>query len=177
MTDIRMRIDSAIAFVASNRRAVLIAAALCLFFFSSLYAVQSAESRLSKKRAALDAFNRMKAEYVSGLSGIGGLRDRLGATGKTGSAFEAVQAVATETALRGNISQLKPYDPRPMAGYRQSGVEIVMEGVDIGQAVNFLQGLEESGQLLLTEEFSMNASFESPDRLDVKARVRLVSRQ
>lgn len=169
-------LESALSAISENRKTAVFFAVILVFFFSSLIFLGGAERRLAKKKAALASFEAMRIEYVKGLSETGAFRDRLGSNG-TASALDAVQAAAIDSGIRKNISQLKPFEPAPVKGYRQSGVELKAEGVDIGQVVQFLYRLENGSRVLLTDEFQMKSSFEDPDKLEVRARVRLVSRE
>ena len=168
--------ESALSVISENRKAAVFFAVIIALFFSSLIFLGGAQGRLAKKRAALASFEAMKAEYAKGLFETGAFRDRLEASG-TSSALDAVQAAASDSSIKKNISQLKPFEPAPVKGYRQSGAELKAEGVDIGQVVQFLYRLENGGRALLLDEFQMKSSFEDPDKLEVRARIRLVSRE
>lgn len=168
--------ESALSAISENRKTAVFFAVVVVFFFSSLILLGGAQGRLAKKRAALASFEAMRTEYAKGLSEAGAFRDRLEASGVS-SALDAVQAAASDSGIRKNISQLKPFEPAPVKGYRQSGAELKAEGVDIGQVVQFLYRLENGSRALLTDEFQMKSSFEDPDKLEVRARIRLVSRE
>lgn len=169
-------LESALSAISENRKAAVFFAVIGVFFFLSLIFLGGAEARLAKKRAALASFEAMRIEYAKGLFETGAFRDRLEAPGAS-SALDAVQAAVSDSGIRKNISQLKPFEPAPVKGYRQSGAELRVEGVDIGQVVQFLYRLENGSRALLTDEFQMKSSFEDPDKLEVRARVRLVSRE
>lgn len=169
-------LENALSVISENRKTAFFFAACGLFFIASVILLGGAEARLAKKRAALASFEAMRIEYAKGLSETGAFRDKLEATGPT-SALDAVQAAAIDSGIRKNISQLKPFEPTQVKGYRQSGAELKAEGVDIGQVVQFLYRLENGSRALLTDEFQMKSSFEDPDKLEVRARIRLVSRE
>lgn len=177
MSKVLAFLESALSAISENRKAAVFFAACGLFFIASVIFLGGAEARLAKKRSALASFEAMRAEYVKGLSEAGAFRDRLEASIGNASALDAVQAAAIDSGIRKNISQLKPFEPAPVKGYRQSGAELKAEGVDIGQVVQFLYRLENGGRTLLTDEFQMKSSFEDPDKLEVRARIRLVSRE
>lgn len=169
--------ESALGAISANRRAAVYFAVIGALFISSVIFLGSFEARLAKKKAALASFEAMRVEYAKGLTEVGTFKDRLEATGGPSSALDAVQAAAVDSGIRKKISQLKPFEATPIKGYRQSGVELKVEGVDIGQAVMFFYRLENGPRALLTDEFQMKSSFEDPDKLEVRARIRLVSRE
>lgn len=164
------------ALISRNRKAALFLGAVVLFFVSSALVLANAESRLARKKAAFSSFESMIAEYEKSLAEAGSLRDKLESAGAQ-SAFDAVQAVAAEAGVKKKISQLKPFEVNPVRGYKQSGAEAALEGLDIGQAVSFLYGLEKARAALLVDELKMKSSFEDPDKFELRARVRLVSRE
>jgi hypothetical protein len=168
--------ESALSAISENRKTAVFCTVILVFFFSSLIFLGGAERRLAKKRAALASFETMRIEYAKGIFETGAFRDRLGSNG-AGSALDAVQAAAIDSGIRKNISQLKPFEPAPVKGYRQNGAELKAEGVDIGQVVQFLYRLENGSRALLTDEFQMKSSFEDPNKLEVRARIRFVSRE
>lgn len=170
----KLKVLSALASV--NRKAALFIAAVGLFFLSSVLFLGAAESKLAKKKAALSSFESMKAEYERSLSDVGVFREKL-ASGMPASALEAVQAAAEQAGIKKKIGQLKPFEVGPARGFRQSGAEVRLEGVDIGQLVTFLYGLEKGKFALITDELRMKASFENPDALEVRARIRLIARE
>lgn len=172
----RAFLDMASGFVSSNRKQALFMALACAFFFVTFFSLNAFESKLSKKKAGLERFERMRAEYAAGLAETDRLGKRLDAPGSPASALDALQSIAAGTAIKKNISQMKPYDAGQIPGFRQSGVELTIEGADIGQVVNFLQDIENSPQVILMDEFSMRPSFEDRNRLEIRARVRLVAR-
>lgn len=162
------------ALISRNRKAALFFLIVILFFFSSAVFLGAGESRLAKKKAAASSFESMMAEYWKGVARTGGLREKL-QTGGPSSALDAVQAASSEAGIKKKISQLKPFEVSPVRGFRQSGAEVVLEGMDIAQVVSFLYGLEKGKGALLTDELKMKSSFEDPDRMEVRARIRLVS--
>lgn len=177
MSKLLSLLEGAMNAVSANRKAAVFFAVIGALFITSLIFLWAAEARLAKKRAALASFVAMRAEYASGLSEAGAFRDRLEEAIGPASALDAVQAAAVDSGIRKNISQLKPFEPQPVKGYRQSGAEMKAEGADIGQVVSFLYRLENGSRALVTDEFQMKSSFEDPDKLEVRARIRLVSRE
>lgn len=169
-------LESALSVISENRKTAVFFAVVVVFFFTSLIFLGGAQGRLAKKKAALASFEAMRIEYAKGLSETGAFKGKLEASGAS-SALDAVQAAAIDSGIRKNISQLKPFEPAPVKGYRQSGAELKAEGVDIGQVVMFFHRLENGSRALLTDEFQMKSSFEDPDKLEVRARIRLVSRE
>lgn len=165
------------ALVSQNRKTALFLGAVVLFFISSTLFLSSAESRLARKKAAFSSFQSMTTEYERGLVEAGSLREKLESAGAAPSAFDALQAVAAEAGVKKHIGQLKPFEAAPVRGYRQSGAEAALEGLDIGQAVSFLYGLEKAKAALIIDELKMKSSFEDPDKLELRARVRLVSKE
>lgn len=119
----------------------------------------------------------MRAEYEKGLQSAGVLREKLASAGSSASVLDAVQSAAAEAGVKKNISRLKPFEVNPARGFRQGGAEVVLEGVNIGQAVSFLYGLEKGKAALVTDELKMKSSFENPDILEVRARIRLISKE
>lgn len=176
MTRIRSLIERAAASANANRKAAIFFAACVLFMVFSAVLLGGAETKLSRKRAYLASFQTMRAEYAKGAAEIGGLREKL-LSGSAASALDQVQSAASEAGVSKSISQLKPFEPPPAKGFRQSGAEVKMEGVGIGQAVTFLYRLENGGGALLIDELQMKSSFEDPDRFELRARARLLSRE
>lgn len=169
-------IERAVEAARENRKAAIFFAACALFMLFSAVLLGGAEAKLSRKRLSFASFEAMRAEYAKGVRETGAFRERLLA-GSSASALDQVQSAAAEAGLRKNIGQLKPFEPASAKGFRQSGAEVTIEGALIAQAVTFLYNLENGGGALLIDEFQMKSSFEDPDRLEVRARVRLLSRE
>lgn len=169
--------DGAYAAVLANRRASVIVAACVLFFVGSVFFLAKGEAALAKKRAALASFEKMRAEYAVALSAAGPLREKFEAKDAALSAMDAVQSAAASAGISKAIAQLKPFEPAAMKGWKQSGAELKLEGVDIGRAVYFLYSLESSPAAVVVDEFRMKSSFENPDALSVTASVRSIARE
>jgi len=168
--------DGAVAAVSANRRIAAFVAACAVFFIASAAFVASGERELAKKRAALSSFEAMRERYLDSISSGGPLREKLSAA-DAGSAMDAVQSAASSSAIEKKIRQLKPFEPAAMKGWAQTGAQVRLEGVDIGRVVQFLYRLENSPGALVVDEFTMKASFEDPDMLEVTATVRAVAKE
>ena len=169
--------DGAIAVISSNRKLAVYFGACALFFIASAAFLANNEASLAKKKAALASFESMRDEYAKALSEAGPLKEKLEAKGPSSSAMDAVQAAASSAGISKKIGSLKPFEPVAIKGYRQSGVELKLEGVDIGHAVYFLYRLENAPGAIVIDEFQMKSSFENPDALEVRATVRSVARE
>lgn len=162
------------ALISRNRKTTLFVATAVLFLISSLVFLSKAESNLARKRAAASSFASMLSEYEKGIGQTGHMRERLEGPPAATSGIDALQATADQAGIKKKISRLKPFDATAVRGYRQSGAEVTLEGVDIGQVVSFLYRLENNGGVFLIDELKMKSSFENPDSYEARARVRLI---
>lgn len=172
-----MTIEGLASEIAKRRAAAAVVGACALFFIASLVLLSRAGTGLERKRAALASFESMAAEYSKAVAAAGPARERLLADGKLSSALDLVQAAAEAAGVKGRIASLKPFEAAPARGFRQSGAEVVLEGVDIGQVVSFFRALERAGGAVVADEMKMKSSFEDPDRMELRARVRLVAKE
>lgn len=168
--------DWAVEAVSVNRRLAVFVAACAVFFIASAAFVVSGERELAKKRAALASFEAMRARYIDSISSAGPLREKL-SFAEAASAMDAVQSAASSSGIEKKIRQLKPFEPAALKGWAQSGAEVRFESVDIGRVVQFLHRLENAPGALVVDEFTMKASFEDPDLLEVTATVRAVAKE
>lgn len=177
MSALREIFDRAVASCSANRRLAVFVAVCALFFIASAVFVVNGEKELARKKAALSSFEAMRERYLDSISLAGPLREKLasGAAGET--AMDAVQSAASESGMGKKIRNLKPFEPAAMKGWKQSGAEVRLEGVDIGRVVQFLHRLENSPGALVVDDFSMKASFEDPDQLEVTATVRALAKE
>ncbi len=177
MNRVREILNRVLALISANRVLSVFFGACALFFIASALFLVNGEASLAKKKAALASFEAMRAEYAGALAVAGPLREKLEAKGGPASAMDSVQAAAASAGISKKIGQLKPFEPVAIKGWRQSGVELSLEGVDIGQAVYFLYRLENSPGAVVVDEFQMKSSFEDPDALEVAARIRAVAKE
>lgn len=177
MSRITEMFDGALAVISANRKLAAYFGACALFFIASALFLANNEAALAKKKAALASFESMRTEYAKALAEAGPLKEKLEAKGQSSSAMDAVQAAASSSGIGKKIGSLKPFEPVAIKGYRQSGVELKLEGVDIGHAVYFLYRIENSPGAIVIDEFQMKSSFENPDALELRASVRSVARE
>lgn len=176
MSRARDTYDAIAAAVSSNRRLAVFAAACAVFFIASAAFVVSGERELAKKRAAFASFEAMKKRYLDSISSAGPLREKL-SFAEAASAMDAVQSAASSSGIEKKIRQLKPFEPVAVKGWAQSGAQVRLESINIGRVVQFLHRLENSPGALVVDEFTMKASFEDPDLLEVTATVRAVVKE
>lgn len=161
------------ALVSRNRKTAAFIVAAAIFFLASLFFLSKTEKELARKKASAASFASMLSEYEKGMARTG-LKEKLEGPPPVASGIDALQAAADQAGIRKKISRLKPFDAPSVRGYKQSGAEVALEGVDIGQVVSFLYKLETGGGAFLIDELVMKSSFENPDSLEARARVRLI---
>lgn len=121
------------------------------------------------RKADMERFAALKAEYLAEKAGIDALSRR--ASAPDSSVVSVVETLAQGIGIRERIVSLKPLGESASAGYVQREAEVRIERVDLNQLVNFLFQAENGRYLIAIREFSMKSRFEDPDLLDAVVRL------
>ncbi len=142
----------------------------CALFIAVTYLMAAGSERLvNAKKAELEAFAKMKQEYVRERADIEPYERRLTAAQAKESTAAIIQEIAAQTGA-GTIS-FKPVGDVPEKGYAQSGVEAKLDGLTLNQMANLLYRVENHSNLLLVKDVTVKSHFDNPGLWDVTMQV------
>jgi hypothetical protein len=122
------------------------------------------------KKGDIARFRLVEAEYHARKAVVDAALRRASAQGDV-STVAVVEMIGKRTGLGERIREIKPLEDKEALGYRESGVEVKIEGVELNELVNFLYWVENGRALLVVKEFSMKKRFDRPDELDARLRI------
>lgn len=155
----------------SERRLVTAAAALAgvlLLWLVVVRPIAAARDAASARRAAaqqqLELAERLRAEYDEVNARLSTVEKRI-AQGPRGNLFTLLETLATRTAVK--VESMEPQTPLASDRYRETKVEVVLKGVTLGQAVNYLQQIESAPQLMSVKSLRMRTRRDNSSLMDV----------
>lgn len=158
--------------------AVLAAAlvlAVLLGFWTAGSKLHALESRVEARKADLERFTALGAEYRLSKARVEAVSRRAyAAPGPGGGAITAMEEIAKTVGA--GISAVKPLGRRTTRGYTEKDLEVKLDRVDLNQVINLLYLTENSRTLLVIKEFSMKSRFDDPELLDITLKLTEVTK-
>ncbi|MFQ5464603.1 MAG: hypothetical protein ACE5EI_01610 [Thermodesulfobacteriota bacterium] len=156
---------------------VVVAAAVILGFWIAAGRLHALERRVESRRADLERFNALGAEYRLKRAAVEEVSKRAYAPGGAGEgAIAAMEEIARTVGASGGLTSIKPLGGRTTSGYTEKDFEVKLERVDLNQVVNLLYLTENSRTLLVIKEFSMKDRFDEPELLDITLKITHVTK-
>ena len=85
--------------------------------------------------------------------------------------FSFLEELATKTGIKNNIMYMKPALTTPGELFRESSVEMRLEGIALQQLTRYLYDIEQAPQLLRVRRMQVKPRAANPDQLDVTFQV------
>ncbi len=155
----------------------LLIAVVVIWLITFLFARYGRLERLSAaKRGELNTFNSLREEYLRSKRVVDGLDRRLLSTKGGGSPMTIMEEIGRRLRLSDRIAGFRPIKGKTMQNYRERGVEVQIDGIDINEVVNLLYTIDRYNALLLVKDFTMKSRFDNPDLFDISINIVLVSK-
>ena len=125
------------------------------------------EMGVETKKAALDEIVMLKAEYQSLKKGGQGFQELLAKRKKGFTLFSFLENEATASDVKGNIKNMKPSVSETTGPYKESTVEMKLEGITLTQLVKYLYRIESPGDVIFIKRISIKENRKESGHLDV----------
>lgn len=96
---------------------------------------------------------------------------RLGGKPAGFSVITEMENLAQSSGARENVVSMTPQRPAELGGYRESGVELVMEKTTLPKILRLLQAMRDSQGLLRVKRMAIKPQYKDPSLLDVSITV------
>ena len=147
---------------------------LLLFVFGFTPAVKRMEmlDRLSiRKRTELKEIVKLKEEYLSQKSVIDRINKELSKKRKGFAIFSFLEETANNLGIKGNIISMKPSNAVIGDLYKESSIEIRVEGITLKQLTEYLYKIENTDQVLKIKRLKIKPRTENPRIVNVTFKV------
>lgn len=134
------------------------------------------EKAVITKKDELTRFNRLEEEFLRDKHIIDSIAKRLLSPKGNESPIIILEEIGKRTGVKEKITTLKPLEEKMKKGYRERGVEMRIDGIDLNQLINLLYKIENHKALLIVKGFSMKNRFDNPDLLDITINLSLISK-
>ncbi len=161
-----------------EKRAVILAASLlALFFLLQLGAFPLLETRKQLQRlalvreAALEEIRSLAGEYEALRRHARDLQAVLAARPGNFSLFSLLEQEAGRAGVKEHVKSLKPFDSATAGPYRESLVEMKLEGIGLEKLVDYLQRIEKPAQAIRLKRVTIRRNTGEPGRLEAVLQV------
>jgi len=110
---------------------------------------------VKKKEAALEEIIQKSAEYKALKKNYQGLEDVLAKRDKGVTLFSFLEREAAKADIKGHIKYMKPSDSQGTGPYKESMVEMKLEGVTLKQLVGYLYRIESPEDVISIKRISI----------------------
>ena len=164
------------------RREIWLAAGLVAFIviwaiFSfgvspALERIETLNRVIPEKLSELELLRAKAAEFVALRGSIEGLRAKIASQEQTFELLPFVDSLVQECGLAQNVVTMKPQTSQFGSNYRETVVEIKMEGLTLRQLFDFLLKLQSSKVLANTKRLYIEKNLTNTDLLDSTVEIR-----
>ncbi len=150
---------------------------LCQFLlFPFLEERQRIQRGIRAKQAALREAVRLSAKYRSYQSGSRGLQDILARRRPGFTLFSFLDGAAGEVLVKDHIKYMKPSVSKGPDPYKESMVEMKLEGISLDQLVDYLYRIESPQDAVGIKRISIKENKGDPAYLDATLQVLTLER-
>lgn len=144
-------------------------AALGFLFYYSI----ALKKELRALRARTDEMALIKTEYEAVKARVDALEAKKSLT-KTEGIVQAVDEVFGSIGLKGKVKSVKPTASREIEGAVEEEAEIIIEKVNMNEAVNIFYRLETAPMLISVKRASFKTTFENPSFVNLSITASLI---
>lgn len=130
------------------------------------------ESEYDKNKKEWDSFMGRIGTYQAGKEALAQKRDQIGRGGLSGSLTTIVETLARESEIGDKIERLKPATGDSSSEYfDEEGVDVVLSGVSLSQAVSFLYKVENYQPPLRLKNLQLKTRYGKRNELTATMRI------
>lgn len=118
------------------------------------------------KAEGLEEMTRLGAEYRVHKKGFQGIKQILARRKKGFTLFSFLEKAAGETELKGHIKYMKPSSSQGTGPYKESMVEMKLEGITLNQLVGYLYRIESPENIISIKRIAIKENKKEPGYLD-----------
>jgi general secretion pathway protein M len=108
------------------------------------------------REEGLEEIVRLRAEYQVHKKGFQGIKQILARRKKGFTLFSFLEKAAGEAELKGHIKYMKPSSSQGTGPYKESMVEMKLEGITLNQLVGYLYRIESPENIIIVQFSSVN---------------------
>jgi general secretion pathway protein M len=153
----------------------VVAVALLLFYrfgLSPAFArLQTLDRLVAVKERDLHQMKTLRETYLAQKRLMEEVNQSLAQRGQDFAIFSFLEDLANRTGIKNNIMYMKPALTAAGELFRESSVEMRLEGIALPQLTNYLYDIERAPQLLRVRRMHIKPRPASPDLLDVTFQV------
>ena len=123
------------------------------------------------KERDLHEMKTLRETYLAQKSLMEEVNRRLAQRGQDFAIFSFLEELANKTGIKNNIMYMKPALTTPGELFRESSVEMRLEGIALQQLTRYLYDIERAPQLLRVRRMHIKPRPANPDQLDVTFQV------
>jgi general secretion pathway protein M len=113
----------------------------------------------------------LRATYLAQKRLMEEVNQSLAQRGQDFAIFSFLEELANKTGIKNNIMYMKPALTTPGELFRESSVEMRLEGIALQQLTRYLYDIEQAPQLLRVRRMHIKPRAANPDQLDVTFQV------
>ena len=151
------------------------AVALVLFFqfglAPALERMKMLDRLVAQKEREVQEMKGLRETYLSQKAVMEELNRSLSRRGQEFAIFSLLEDLANKSGMKSNIMYMKPALSSTGELYRESSVEMKLEGVALQQLIRYLYEIESAPQFLRIRRLHIKPRAANPDMLDVTVQV------
>ena len=124
-----------------------------------------------RKTREYEELSRLEGDYRRVQERLTLLEQRLARSGGQFALLPFLEETATSTGIRDQIVAMQPQPTVPMAGYRETTVEIRLDGTQLPQLLALLAAVEKAPALVQIKRLQITPRYDTPYLLQVTIRV------
>jgi general secretion pathway protein M len=152
-----------------------VAVALLLFYrlglSPALERLRMLDRLVATKERDLHEMKSMRDTYLAQKRLMEQVNQSLAQRDKDFAIFSFLEELANKTGIKNNIMYMKPALATPGELFRESSVEMRLEGIALPQLTRYLYDIEQAPQLLRVRRMHVKPRAADPDQLDVTFQV------
>ncbi len=129
------------------------------------------ERQSVKKQREIQEIALLGAEYETLRTQLTKLEERLPSTNQRFSLLTFIEEASTGARLRDRVTGIQPQAQTIREGYRESTVEVSLDGTPLPQLLEFLVRIEQSPYGLRIPRWQIRPKYDQPSKLDVSLRI------
>lgn len=152
-----------------------VAIVLVLFFqfglSPALERLKTLDRLVAQKEREVQEMKALREAYLTQQAVMEEVNHSLSRRGKDFAIFSFLEDLAIKSGVKSNIMYMKPALSTTGELYRESSVEMKLEGIALQQLIQYLYQIEHAPQLLRVRRLLIKPRFANPDTLDITFQV------
>jgi type II secretory pathway component PulM len=172
MREFWSRLSTAFGNLSSRERLLVTSAcfltALTILYFAAVVPILAigsrASTRLESAETEYEVVKRLRSDYDGVQQRLRGVEKRIHA-GKRSNLRTTLEALAQKSSV--TVKSMEPQSAPSNDRYRETKVEVTMEGATLSQTIKYLHEIESSQDLLTVKSLRIRTRTDKPELLDV----------